>query len=208
MENEMDQLVVIAHFEAKQGKEKELEKLLQSLLSPTRSEPGCLRYELNQNLDDPRRFTFAEKFCSPEAFQSHPKTPHVVQFLEAVPALIESKEVRTLKELFPGKERPLQKGESPFVVVAHFTPKPGKRVELLSFFSTLIEPTRAEPGCSRYELNEDLENPDTFSFVETFSGRAGFDAHCQQLYIGKLFEVLPVLVDKQFIGLHRRIEAA
>jgi quinol monooxygenase YgiN len=208
MANETNQLVVIAHFEAKPGKEKELEDLFRGLLLPTRAESGCLRYELNHNLDDPRRFTFAEKFRNEEAFQEHPKTPHVRHFLDVVPALIASKEVRTLKELFPGRERPLQPGESPFVVIAHFTPKPGKRVELLSFLSSLIEPTRAEPGCSRYELNQDLADSDTFSFVETFAGKAGFDAHCQQPYIAKLFEVLPVLVDKQVIGLHRQINVS
>jgi quinol monooxygenase YgiN len=200
-----EQLVVIAQFEAKPGKEDKLEELFRSLVPSTRSEQGCLRYELNQDIDYPHRFRFAEKFQDEGALQAHGKAPHVQRFLDSVSPLIDSREIRTLKELFPDKDKPLQSGETPFVVIAHFTAKPGKQVEFLSFLSTLIEPTRNEAGCSRYELNQDLEDPNTFSFVETFSGRAGFDAHCQQPYIARLFELLPLLVDKQNIGLHRQI---
>jgi len=34
-----------------------------------------------------------------------------------------------------------------------------------------------------------------------------FEAHCAMPYIAKLFEMLPVLVDKQYIGLHRQVLA-
>ena len=65
-----DQIVVVAHFTATEGKENELLAVLHRLIEPTRKEPGCLRYELNQEMDNPRAFTFAEKFASREAFES------------------------------------------------------------------------------------------------------------------------------------------
>lgn len=97
--------------------------------------------------------------------------------------------------------------EKQVVVIAHFTAKAGKQGELSAFLQSLVEPTRREPGCLRYEVNQPLDDPATFTFVETFADQQAFEAHCQMPYIAKLFEVLPVLVEKQYIGLHRQILA-
>lgn len=95
--------------------------------------------------------------------------------------------------------------ETQVVVIAHFKARPDKEQELSEFLQSLVEPTRAEPGCLRYELNESRDEPGTFSFVETFADRKAFDAHCDMPYIHRLFEKLPQLVERQYIGLHRRI---
>lgn len=96
-----DQIVVVAHFIAVEGKENELLAVLHRLIEPTRKEPGCLRYELNQEADNPRAFTFAEKFASREAFDAHTKTPHIGRFRQESQGLIESREVRLHRELLP-----------------------------------------------------------------------------------------------------------
>jgi quinol monooxygenase YgiN len=200
-------VVVVVHFTAKPGKEEDLLTLLHGLLEPTRKEPGCLRYELNHEIENPRAFTFAEKFVSREAFEAHSKMPYVKEFSARARDLIESRQLRQHQELLPAGAKEQSAGNDSVIVIAHFTAKPGKREELSAFLQTLVEPTRREPGCLRYELNQDLDDPDTFSFVETFANQQGFDAHCKMPYIDKLFEMLPKLVDKQYIGLHRQILA-
>jgi quinol monooxygenase YgiN len=95
------EVVVVAHFTAQQGKEGELLDLLHSLLEPTRKEAGCIRYELNQEIENPRAFTFAEKFASREAFDAHVKMPYVARFAEQSAALVESKHIRLHRELLP-----------------------------------------------------------------------------------------------------------
>jgi len=92
---------VVAHFTANPGKEAELLALLHGLLEPTRKEPGCIRYELNQEMDNPLAFTFAEKFANREAFDSHNKAPHVERFRKESEGLVASKEVRLHRELLP-----------------------------------------------------------------------------------------------------------
>lgn len=57
-------------------------------------------------------------------------------------------------------------------IVAHFTAKPGKTEELLKWLEGLPEPTRKEPGCIRYELNQEVENQAAFTFAEKFVNRA------------------------------------
>ncbi len=207
MASQTDPIIVVAHFTAKAGKEAALLELLRGLVEPTRKEAGCLRYELNQEIENPAAFTFAEKFSSREVFELHVKTPHIKGFGERSPDLIESRKVRLHRELLPAAQ-PERTGASgaPVIVIAHFTAKPGKEEELSTFLQGLVEPTRREPGCVRYELNQDLNDPATFSFVETFADRHGFDAHCKMPYIDKLFEMLPVLVGEQYIGLHQRVQ--
>ena len=101
MPNPGDEIVVVAHFTARQGKEGELADLLHSLLEPTRREAGCIRYELNQEVDNPRAFTFAEKFATREAFEAHTKMPYVARVMQQAEGLIESRQVRLHRELLP-----------------------------------------------------------------------------------------------------------
>jgi quinol monooxygenase YgiN len=96
-----DEVVVVAHFTARQGKEGELLKLLYGLLEPTRKKAGCIRYELNQEIENPSAFTVAEKFASREAFDAHVKMPYVARFGEQLAALVESKHIRLHRELLP-----------------------------------------------------------------------------------------------------------
>jgi quinol monooxygenase YgiN len=49
-------------------------------------------------------------------------------------------------------------------IVVHFTAKPGKDVDLLQSMKDLLEPTRKERVCIRYELNQEVENKAAFTF--------------------------------------------
>lgn len=70
-------LHVIALLQAKPGREAELRELARSLLAPTREEPGCLRYVLVEDPEDPARLTFVEEWASRAALQAHLRTPHL-----------------------------------------------------------------------------------------------------------------------------------
>ena len=50
--------------------------LLLTLVEQTRQEPGCIRYELWQNENDPTNFNWVEEWESREALESHLNTPH------------------------------------------------------------------------------------------------------------------------------------
>jgi quinol monooxygenase YgiN len=73
-----------------------LRKLLLQLLKPTRAEPGCIRYELLQNLQDPTDFTFVEEWRDEAAITAHMGTPHVREVLARVPELLrQAPDIRT-----------------------------------------------------------------------------------------------------------------
>jgi quinol monooxygenase YgiN len=94
------QLVCVAEFRALEGKEMELIAAMHSLIEPTRKEQGCLRYELNQRSDDPRRITFIEKWKNQAAFDEHCATAYIKHFFDEVrPRLVVDFEVKLYWEI-------------------------------------------------------------------------------------------------------------
>ncbi|WGK69055.1 putative quinol monooxygenase [Candidatus Haliotispira prima] len=74
------QIVVIAEFVAKDGEEQQLIDNLFALVEPTHQEGGCIRYELNQDLDRPQVITFIEKWHSRETLDQHIAKPYIQNF--------------------------------------------------------------------------------------------------------------------------------
>ena len=64
-------VTVIATIKVKPGAEDLARQLLQSVVAPTRLEPGCLNYDLHQSATDPTEFLFHETWESDEALAAH-----------------------------------------------------------------------------------------------------------------------------------------
>lgn len=62
-------------------------------------------------------------------------------------------------------------------VLALFKSKPEMVEALKTFLTQLIEPTRNEPGCLRYELHQNNSDPTDFAFFEEWVSDAALDAH-------------------------------
>jgi len=71
-------------------------------------------------------------------------------------------------------------------VVAHLTAKPDTIEQTRKALIELIEPTRAENGCIRYELTQNNDDPTDFTFVEEWASDATLDEHLQSEHIRKL----------------------
>jgi quinol monooxygenase YgiN len=95
------EIVCIAQFTAKPSKEEELVAALHSLMTATHKEKGCIRYELNQNIDNPRVVTFVEKFASKEDFDLHCNMPYIKAYFEKSPQWVESQSVTLHREILP-----------------------------------------------------------------------------------------------------------
>jgi len=53
---------IVAIFAARSGKAAELRTLLEAMITPSRAEPGNLRYDLWQDQTDPERFVLDELY--------------------------------------------------------------------------------------------------------------------------------------------------
>ncbi len=62
-------------------------------------------------------------------------------------------------------------------VVARITARPDTVSELHPLLLGLLEPTRREPGCLRYQLLQNRADPTDFTFVEEWADEAAIDAH-------------------------------
>lgn len=75
-ENKMT-LRVVAHARAREGRGAELREVFESVVDPTRAEPGNISYELLASHDDELDFTFVEEWKDGDALDAHLATPHV-----------------------------------------------------------------------------------------------------------------------------------
>lgn len=64
-------LNIVAITTATPGQEAALRSAQERLVAETAKEPGCLRYELNQSLDDPSILIFTEQWASEAHWQAH-----------------------------------------------------------------------------------------------------------------------------------------
>lgn len=74
----------VAILKAKQEKREELKNALLQLISPTRSEPGCIYYILFEDNKNKGTFYMWEAFQDKNAFEFHIETEHFKNFINRV----------------------------------------------------------------------------------------------------------------------------
>jgi (4S)-4-hydroxy-5-phosphonooxypentane-2,3-dione isomerase len=66
------------------------------------NEPGCARFDVVQDADDPTRFVLLEAYRSAEAREDHRKTAHYLAWRDAVaPLMAEPRSARTFTNVHP-----------------------------------------------------------------------------------------------------------
>ncbi len=65
------------------------------------------------------------------------------------------------------------------IVIAEISAKVGAEDELKTHLLALVEPTRKEEGCLRYDLHVNGSHPGDFVFLETWTSREALDRHMQ-----------------------------
>ena len=65
----------------------------------------------------------------------------------------------------------------PVTVVARINAKRGKEDQVQKELSSLISPSRRDPGCINYDLHRSQANPTHFLFFENWESREQLDAH-------------------------------
>jgi len=92
-------ITLLALVKAKEGMEETVRQELLSLVNPTRSEPGCISYDLHQATNDKSQFMFFENWKSMEDLEKHRETPHMKVFRQKVGSLLAKPIEGTLFEM-------------------------------------------------------------------------------------------------------------
>jgi len=79
-------------------------------------------------------------------------------------------------------------------VIARVKARPGKANELLSVLSSLVEPTRKEPGCLSYELLQNNEDPTDLTLIEEWQNNTALESHFATKHFKDALTKLPNLV--------------
>ena len=92
----MSKLTIVAHITAKSDQIELVKAELEKLIDITRSEEGCLQYDLHQDNEYPAHFMFYESWNSRELWQTHMNNQHLRDYMAATD---EAVEVFTLHEM-------------------------------------------------------------------------------------------------------------
>ena len=92
---------VFALVKAKPGLEEAVKKELSALVGPTRTEEGCINYDLHQSLDQKGHFRFYENWTSKELLDRHLQAAHVKRFIAKANELLAEPPEITLWEMIP-----------------------------------------------------------------------------------------------------------
>lgn len=80
---------IVAILTALTGREAKLRALLETMLAPSRAEPGNRRYDLWTDPATPGRFVLDELYADADAVAAHRATPHFQTYLSQIEALAE-----------------------------------------------------------------------------------------------------------------------
>ncbi|MBI4909385.1 MAG: antibiotic biosynthesis monooxygenase [Acidobacteria bacterium] len=73
-----------ARFEPRHGMEAEVRTELLAVVSPTRTEPGCLSIHVYEAVNEPSVFFIHSEWRDEAAFDEHTRFPHTVRFVENI----------------------------------------------------------------------------------------------------------------------------
>ncbi len=89
--------------------------------------------------------------------------------------------------------------------IAHLDARPGKTEELRALLTSLLEPTRQERGCVRFELQQNRDFPTEFAIVSEWRGEDAVQHPVATSYaqhaLMKLPELLTAPLDLRFYRL-------
>lgn len=79
-------------------------------------------------------------------------------------------------------------------VIARILARPNTIEETRRLLVGLVQPTRNESGCVRYELMQNRANPAEFTFVEEWANEPALNAHFTTEHVKAAFAKVPALL--------------
>jgi len=81
-------IVVVGRVRSDADKREALVRIAQAVAAASRAESGCISYRVYEDTEIENDFVFVEEWESNEALQLHFATPHIREFMRAIPATI------------------------------------------------------------------------------------------------------------------------
>lgn len=95
----MSKIKITATVIVKPEHRQALLEVFRGLVVASRNEPGNIRYDLHQDMDNDNRFVFFENWQNQAAVDAHGATAHFQHFLQAIEGKTEALEVVLMKDI-------------------------------------------------------------------------------------------------------------
>lgn len=83
--------------------------------------------------------------------------------------------------------------------LAYLTAKEGKSEQLGQKLKQLLQPSREEAGCLRYDLHQSSTDLNQWFFYEVWRSQEDLDRHFQQLHMQDFMEAAPALLNEPIL---------
>ena len=175
------------------------------------NEPGCRRFDIIQDGDDLAKFAFTEIYNGETDFEFHKTTSHFKVWDEkAKPLLSEPPTVSVCRPVFPlddanwSSHRPNAVDDDYFlngslhVIHAARNIKPEHVDAFIKAVSLdAIGSTGQEPGCLRFDVYQNTNNPSEIYLYEVYANAAAFEYHKGTPHIRKWQETVKDMYGEQ-----------
>ncbi|MEX0761045.1 MAG: putative quinol monooxygenase [Dehalococcoidia bacterium] len=166
-------------------------------------EPGCRRFDVIQDLEDPTLFAFCEVYNDQAAVDDHLTRPHFKKWQEAIKDMVDGETgVSRCRPVFPvgdAKWDAYREGavdDPAFASSLHVihAPLPIKADKVDDFIAAVkldgIGSTHEEPGCLRFDVYQNIEKPDELYLYEVYVNQPAFEYHTKTPHIAKWRETV------------------
>ncbi len=89
------------------------------------------------------------------------------------------------------------------LILASLRIKGGKESEFFELFNPIVDATRKETGCIRYDIFRNTRNDREFMFVEEYVDEAAYQSHRQMPYMTPMRPKRDAMVEK-YLGIIER----
>ena len=92
------------------------------------------------------------------------------------------------------------------IVAKHFI-KDDKIAEFLDMAKGLVDTTKQEDGCMKYDLYQDVKNPKVISIIEEWGNSTALDRHSSSEHFRRIVPILSGFTEKQTeINIYKKVE--
>jgi quinol monooxygenase YgiN len=81
-------IVVVGRVSTDPAKRAQLIEVAQKVAAASREDAGCISYRVFEDTEQPNHFVFVEEWADEDALQQHFRTPHIAEFMQAIPGTI------------------------------------------------------------------------------------------------------------------------
>jgi len=177
-----EQVTVLRQFVIMPGHEDSIHAQLINLTELIRKEFGNINHNFFQLKNIPTAYYTLESWKNQQALDAYVTNSFNRLMEEIRPNLVANPMVTrarmlSLSDKNSRKSFPVKNSSSQITLVPFFVIKSGKVEEVRQSHLSMVEPTRAEPGCIDYDLYQSIDDPSVMFFYENWVDQQSLSNH-------------------------------